>query len=139
MSANLSASKSAPGGVPSVVLHAPEAFSAATDAAKLALHNIRLRQATLCTADGTDGKIRRLNNLSKLWIPHSKALILSGVALDGEIIRGSPHMKIALGRAWQPTFDAKPFDATRARAFLDSVEGMASFDNPAPPYILYLC
>ncbi len=56
----------------------------------------------------------------------------------GKLSEAPPNMKIALGKAWQPTFDAKPFDATRARAFLDSVEGMASFDNPAPLLIVLL-
>ena len=55
--------------------------------------------------------------VSTLWIRHYRRLVLSGVALNNSIVRGEPALSIELGKAWQPTFDAKPFNEQAARDF----------------------
>ncbi len=47
--------------------------------------------------------------MSKLWIKHGKQLVLSGVQIEGNIIRDEEKQFEELGKFWQPTFDAKPF------------------------------
>ena len=48
-------------------------------------------------------------NLARLWVPIGRKFILAAVAIGKEIIRQEPQKTLALGTAWQATFDAKPF------------------------------
>ena len=51
-----------------------------------------------------------LSRLTELWIPFGKKLVLEGVIVSGNSIFNEPQKTLALGAAWQDTFNAKPFD-----------------------------
>ena len=57
----------------------------------------------------------KLSKLAKLWVPLGKKLILEGVVVGNQIITIEPEKTIALGNAWQPTFDSKAFDYDKAQ------------------------
>ena len=61
----------------------------------------------------------KLSKLSKLWVPLGKQLILEGVLVGNQIITTEPEKTIALGNAWQPTFDSKAFDYDKAQNYLN--------------------
>ena len=50
-----------------------------------------------------------------------------------DIIRDEPDKWIALGNAWQHTFDAKPFDEGAASAYLETVGDICSYAKSPPP------
>ena len=78
-------------------------------------------------------KMNIISNLSKLWIPLNKTLILGGVKVNENIIRNEPDLTIAMGAAWQDTFSPKDFNERGALEFLTSVEGLGKYsDVPAP-------
>ena len=106
-----------------------ETFAASTDAARGPVE-ARLDEAT--RQGCSDERLRLLSNRSKLWIVHSRRLVLKGVALNGDIIRGEPELSISLGNGWQPTFNAKPFHELEARDFLENVGDIGSFEDSTP-------
>ena len=101
----------------SVYLTDPVAFSNLTDEARSHRYQTQLAGITASGAAQSEAMASRLNNQSKLWIKHNKRLVLSGVAINGDIIRAEPQRSLELGKAWQPTFTAKEFDAEHAHQF----------------------
>ena len=51
----------------------------------------------------------RWSKLAKLLIPFGKKLMLEGVVVANLIMSSEPEKTIALGDAWQPTFDKQTF------------------------------
>ena len=80
-----------------------------------------------------DSKVQKITNLAKLWIPLSKRFVISGIKVHGDIIREEPERTIAMGAAWQPTFNPKPFDSEAAGRFLEHVGNFGEFDPQTPP------
>jgi len=119
-----------------VSLREPVAFSQLTDQARGSLCTQRHAEAQRSGA--SEAKLSALSRRSKLWIPHSKRLILRGVALNDEIIRSEPARSIALGNSWQSTFDKKAFDASAAQEFLNHSSNLANFSNPQDTNIFHM-
>ena len=78
----------------------------------------------------------KLVHLAKLWICFGKSLASHGVLIDGQVIAEEPARTLALGKAWQPTFEAKDFDETAAISFLQSIgnSGEYSCDMQGPDF-----
>jgi len=81
----------------------------------------------------------KLSKLAKLLVPLGKKLILEGVVVGNQIITTEPAKTIALGNAWQPTFDSKAFDYDKAQSYLNKVDdfGEYSSNDIAPDYWIY--
>ena len=79
-----------------------------------------------------------LSNLAKLWIPLEKSFVVSGIKVNGNIIRSEPALTLATGAAWQPTFDRKPFNQESAASFLSEVGNIGDWGIPThctPKYL----
>jgi len=61
------------------------------------------------------------------------------VVVGNQIITIEPAKTIALGNAWQPTFDSKAFDHDKAQSYLNKVNdfGEYSSNDIAPDYWIY--
>ena len=59
--------------------------------------------------------------------------------VGNQIISTEPEKTIALGNAWQPTFDSKAFDYDKAQTYLNKVcdFGEYSSNDIAPDYRIY--
>ena len=81
----------------------------------------------------------KLARLAELWISFGKSLVLHGVIIDGQIIAEEPARTLALGKAWQPTFEATDFDETEALSFLQSVGNIGEYssDLQGPDYFSF--
>ena len=79
--------------------------------------------------------IKRISEMTKLWIQHERKLVLHGVILDDLVIRDEPQRTLTLGAEWQKTFDEKEFCELDARKFLDELGDFGCYDEPAPPDI----
>ena len=66
-------------------------------------------------------------------VPLAKRFIISGVKVHGHIVREEPERTVAMGTAWQPTFNPKPFDSEAAGIFLESIGYFGEYDSQTPP------
>ena len=82
-----------------------------------------------------DGKLMRISDLAKLWIPVARRYVVSGIKIDADIIRQEPELTLSCGQAWQPTFDLKEFDEDAASTFLNGLENLGNFTPTSPPLI----
>ncbi len=82
-----------------------------------------------------DKQLNKISRLAKLWLPLGKSFSLSGVNTGKEIVREEPRRTLALGEAWQPTFNPKPFNEVQANTFLSKVGFIGSYGNAVPPDI----
>ena len=66
--------------------------------------------------------------------PFLETLILHGVIFEGEVIISEPAKTLALGAAWQPTFDAQKFDEQAATQYLQELGNIGEYsDNSMAP------
>ena len=115
-------------------------FTEAYKQAKLDLLNIQAAKNELKkTSPGKDKTALKLSKLAKLWVPLGKKLMLEGVVVGNQIIISEPEKTIALGNAWQPTFESKAFDYDKAQNYLNKVcdFGEYSPNDIAPDYWIY--
>ncbi len=115
-------------------------FTEAYEKAKLDLLNKQTAKNDLKSPSPRKDKTAlKLSKLSKLWVPLGKQLILEGVLVGNQIITTEPEKTIALGNAWQPTFDSKAFDYDKAQNYLNEVGdfGEYSSNDIAPDYWIY--
>ena len=73
--------------------------------------------------------------LSRIWVKIDKQLQLSGVRVDGEIIRSEPQKTIALGASWQATFNPKPYDVAAADTLLAQSGDIGGYEDVPPTTI----
>ena len=60
-------------------------------------------------------------------------MILEGVIVSGNRIFAEPQKTMALGKAWQSTFNAKPFQPELSKLYLDDLGDIGSYSHIAPP------
>jgi len=117
-----------------VQLKDPTAFSEAADLANRTLLDDRARELlTRPQSKGRESRAKRITNFAKLWVPLSKRFVISGIKVDGNIIRSEPELSLATGCAWQPTFNPKAFDEQAAETFLQSLGNIGEYSQTPPP------
>ena len=59
--------------------------------------------------------------------------------IDGQIIAEEPARTLALGKAWQPTFEAKEFDEAAAVSLLQSIGNIGEYscDLQSPDFFSF--
>jgi len=113
----------------------PHMFADTVDAANAAL--LGNRALAISGGAGKESKMRKLANLSRLWIPMAKTMVLNAVKVDGNIIRQEPDLSIAMGKTWQPTYDLKEFNEQEADTFLENLGDIGCFSEDTEPPGLY--
>jgi hypothetical protein len=114
-------------------------FGNISDNINTALSNDRLN-AVVCDRRVPDkeAKTKRISEMARLWIPFMRRFVVSGLKVDANVIRSEPQLTIACGAAWQPTFNAKPFESEAALSFLRSLGDIGSYTPPHPPTTLHM-
>ena len=81
----------------------------------------------------------KLSKLANLWVPLGKKLMLEGVVVGNQIIITEPEKTVALGNAWQPTFESKAFDYDKGQNELNKVSDVCEYSSNdiAPDYWIY--
>ena len=118
----------------------PTAFSEDCNKARTAI--LRIQNITNDLRLASESKTKcasKISRLAKLWIPFGKTLTLHGVIFEGEVITSEPAKTLALGAAWQPTFDAQEFDEQAATQYLQELGNIGEYnDNSmAPDFFSY--
>ena len=62
----------------------------------------------------------------------SKALVLAGAKVDGDVIRQEPGLYIAMGKAWQSTFPPKNSCQEDAEQFLRMIGNLKEHTDTVP-------
>ena len=85
-----------------------------------------------------DKTAMQLSQLAKLWIPFGKKLVLEGVVVAKLIVSSEPQKTIALGTAWQPTFNKHTFYFYKAKNYLEQLCDLGEYcDEFASTYWNY--
>jgi hypothetical protein len=100
----------------------PTTFSEVCNNARTAILRIQNSVNDLRPASVAKTKCAsKISRLAKLWIPFGKTLTLHGAISEGEVITTEPAKTLALGAAWQPTFDVQDFDEQAATQYLQEL------------------
>ena len=83
-----------------------------------------------------DTNVIRLSQLAKQWIPFGKKFVLEGVVVANLIVSSEPQKTIALGTAWQPTFNNTTFNFDKAKTYFENFGDIGQYcDKFAPSYL----
>ncbi|CAK0887921.1 unnamed protein product, partial [Prorocentrum cordatum] len=79
------------------------------------------------------GQTQALHRKLKLWNPLSKRLVLTGVKTSEGTVTGPNGRIKKLVEHWQPVFEGKPVDLTKAAAYLNPFSPTIDFSKYKPP------
>jgi len=113
----------------------PIDFAATVDAANSAL--LDNRALAISGISGKESKMRKLASLARLWLPMVKTMVLNAVKVDANIVRQEPEKSIAMGEAWQPTYNLKKLNEQEADTFLEHLGDIGCFSENTEPPELY--
>ena len=118
-----------------ITLNNPNLFSREMDAAKLKALQQQSMDHSGSPRKFNSSRGAQLARLSRIWVKIDKQLQLSGVRVDGEIIRSEPQKTIALGASWQATFNPKPYDVAAADTLLAQSGDIGEYEDVPPTTI----
>ena len=112
----------------------PQLFSMEIDEVKLRMLQEQIDKVpTTSSNQSRNHRMKTLSNLSKLWIPMNKQMIVASVFIGNTIVRNEPAKTLALGEAWQPTFSEKAFNEDEANRFLTNLGDIGCYEHVQPP------